>query len=63
MSKKMLKDLREFSKLSKDIIENQEKTKISNRFKPEELLERFDISLKDEGIEDPKLFNILKDIT
>ena len=61
MSEKILKDINIFNSLASDLILDQKKG-VSTRIEPKELLEKFNISLVEEGIEDSQLIHDLKSI-
>lgn len=62
MSEKLFNDLSIFNFLAKDLINDEVENGISLKVKPTELLNRFDISLEDEGISEERFVSALKDI-
>ena len=60
MSKKLFCDLKIFNSLVKEL--SNDENGISVKIDPKDLLKRFDITLEEEGIEDSKLINSLRDI-
>ncbi len=62
MSEKLFNDLSIFNVLAKDLINDELENGISLKVKPTELLNRFDISLEDEGVSEERFVSALKDI-
>ena len=62
MSEKLFDDLNTFHSLATDLINDEKKKGIAKKIEPKDLLQRFDITLSNDGVKEETLIESLKDI-